>query len=163
MYVKFNLSVLSLFVGLTISQYSLANSSLCRTLQSNKTTVINQINSSMAGSTWKVTKRKKLRLVRAETLTRTRSRGRYCRIRVKVRVKLLRKIRRDATGIATVRGDVILATRAGQLRACVHDSKVVKLDLGRTLRVGEAMYRWIAKKTLPRQMCFAIDISRLRK
>jgi hypothetical protein len=102
------------------------------------------INSQAAGYRQELSDRKTLvvRSVRAVS-------GTNCKIGAEVNVTLERRIRRDASGVISVRGDLNLNN--GKL--CISNAQVIGVSLSNTLGVGEAIYRRVANRVLPTNLC----------
>lgn len=82
-----------------------------------------------------------------------------CNMTIMLDVELKRKIRRDAQGKVYVEAVMqnVEFDRGSRLRSgtgCIKEAKVDKVRLSNTLRVGEAIYSWIANKSVESQQCF---------
>lgn len=103
------------------------------------------VNGQVQGFSYKISDRKRLVVNGVESLS-----GTNCSIRAKLDVTLKRKIRRDAHGSVTVKGT--LAVRNGKI--CVANTSVADVDLSNTLNLGEAVYKLVANKAIPNNLCF---------
>lgn len=143
------LSILISTIPLTLNAQGRLN---CRVVESvgnaNSIKILNQINSEIEGTVYKISPRKKLIL---KKVRKVHFDG--CKIIVDVEAKLKRKIRRDAKG--TIRISAIIDS-FNRDRVCVKKAKVDKIKLSNTLRIGEKFYKWVANKVLPNNHCFNI-------
>jgi len=134
--------------GVVFSQ----NSTKCRLVESlgnnQRIKILNQINASVVGAEYKISKRKKLIIKKVKSIH-----FKGCKAIVVADVKLKRKIRRDANGVIRITAVVDACTRR---EVCLKNSKIDKVRLSNTLRIGEAMYKWIANKVLPNNVCYAL-------
>lgn len=140
---------------------SQASAALCRVINDNSREIINVLNRNVEGEVMKLTKRKKLLIKKVNRIVNAKSKGRFCQINVDADVVLKRKVRKNAKGTVRVRGDIEISTRGGRLQACVNNSKVTKLKLSHTRKLGEKIYKKVGNKMMPKQMCFPIDLSSL--
>ncbi len=95
----------------------------------------------------RISRGKKLQLEQLESLKFS-----GCRATTVVRVTLKRKIRRDARGTVQVAANV----DANVNEICLNKPRVEDVRLSHTLRIGEAVYRFVANKMLPRPTCFQV-------
>jgi hypothetical protein len=109
--------------------------------------LLTEINRRVAGETHRINRRKSLRINRIQDISFS-----GCRVTVRANVTLKRKIRRDAHGTVTMRGNVTSFNPAAQ-RVCYSNVQVTNVNLSRTLRIGERFYRWVANKVLPNGGC----------
>jgi hypothetical protein len=110
--------------------------------------ILNQVNNRVAGTSKRINRRKTLRINRVESLSFS-----GCTVYTKANVTLKRKIRRDAHG--HVRMKATVSSFNGN-RVCLRSPRVTSVSLSRTLKIGEAVYRWVANKILPQSICFNI-------
>lgn len=103
------------------------------------------INTQVKGFSYKISDRKRLVVNGVESVS-----GSNCNIRAKLDVTLKRKIRRDAHGDVTVKGT--LALRNGKI--CIVNTSVADVDLSNTLNLGESVYKLVANKAMPKNLCF---------
>lgn len=103
------------------------------------------INNEVKGFSYKISDRKRLVVNGVESIS-----GSNCNIRAKLDVTLKRKIRRDAHGDVTVKGT--LALRNGKI--CIVNTSVADVDLSNTLNLGESVYKLVANKAMPKNLCF---------
>ena len=109
------------------------------------------INSNVAGTSYEINRRKDLEIHQVEGISFD-----GCRVTTQVRVTLERKIRRDAHGVVTLRGDVASFSPATR-QVCYRNAKVINVNLSRTLRIGEGFYKWVANKVLPDGGCLGLS------
>jgi hypothetical protein len=112
--------------------------------------ILSEINKGVAGKSYKINRRKTLIIHRVETVSFD-----GCRIQAKTKVTLKRKVRRDAHGNVKIRADITSFNLASK-RLCYGNAKVTDVNLSRTLRIGEAVYKWVANKVLPNGKCINI-------
>lgn len=110
--------------------------------------IVDQMNHSIAGSQYRISKRKTLVLKSVNSVSFS-----GCTVTAKVKAKLKRKIRRDAVGTITLKAKVASFNRD---QVCLKNAKVTKINLSHTLGLGEAVYQWAANKTIPNYSCYAI-------
>lgn len=103
------------------------------------------LNTKVAGVSYKISDRKKLIIRKVESIS-----GTGCNFRAKVSVKLERKLRRDAVGTVTLGGTL----KTSGSKVCIANAYVHDVDLSNTLGIGESVYKWVANKVLPANMCF---------
>ena len=103
------------------------------------------LNSQVAGSSHRINKRKTLVVNKVDSVT-----GTSCNIRSQVGVTLKRKIRRDASGHVILKGTL----RLDGGKICIANTSVADVDVSNTLNIGEAVYKWVANKVLPNELCF---------
>lgn len=113
--------------------------------------ILEQVNNQVAGAVYDVgrTNLKKLEIKRARSISFD-----GCRVTAVLEVKLKRKVRRDAKGTIKVSGTVYYAQFYGDKHIKVKNASVDKVSLGRTLRIGEKFYKWVADKTFPNKQRF---------
>ncbi|AFY56854.1 hypothetical protein Riv7116_4433 [Rivularia sp. PCC 7116] len=109
--------------------------------------ILSEMNKGVAGKSYKINRRKRLIIRRVETVSFD-----GCRIKAKTKVTLKRKIRRDAHGNVKIRADITSFNLASK-RLCYRNAKVTDVNLSRTLRIGERVYKWVANKALPNGKC----------
>ncbi|MDJ0733936.1 MAG: hypothetical protein QNJ47_07605 [Nostocaceae cyanobacterium] len=112
-----------------------------------KSQILTEINNEIAGESYKINRRKTLKIHGVEDISFN-----GCRIKAKTKVTLKRKIRRDAHGNIKIRADITSFDLAGK-RLCYKNAKVTDVSLSRTLGIGERVYRWAANKALPNGKC----------
>lgn len=111
-------------------------------------TIVNEINSSVAGTSHRISRRKSL------LIHRTRSLGiEGCQVNASFDVTLRRKIRRNAHGQFRIAANVVSVARD---RICLSNVRVTNINLSRTLRIGEAVYRGVANRAIPNNQCFSL-------
>ena len=113
--------------------------------------ILRQINDSISGQEYRISKRKTLIIKNARSISFS-----GCEATLEVEVKLKRKIRRDANGIITVKGTVSEANFTGR-RVCISNARIDKLKLSKTLRIGEALYKRVANRVFPSDRCFDLQ------
>ena len=153
-------SYLSAFVGaatlavVSVSGAQAQSATNCNTIEaignSNATSIMSAINARSAGQTHRINRRKQLRLNSISSLSFN-----DCNVTINADVTLIRKIRRNA------RGNMRMTARVNSFdptrnQICLSGSRVDSLRLSRTLRLGEAVYRWIANRALPGTQCFSL-------
>lgn len=118
-----------------------------------KASVLEQVNNEVAGAVYDVgaTNLKKLKIKRAKNIFFD-----GCKVTVELEVELERKVRRDAEGTIFVSGTVYEAKLYGDKHIKIKNASVDKVRLGRTLRIGEAFYKWVADRTFPSKQTFRI-------
>lgn len=128
---------------------SLASSSAmaleCGGLTVSDTLAKSIINGEVKGFKYKINRRKTLVVHGVQSVS-----GSNCNIRAKLDVTLQRKIRSNADGNVTVKGT--LALRNGKI--CIVNTSVADVDLSNTLNLGEAVYKLVANKAMPKNLCF---------
>ena len=112
-----------------------------------KPQILAQINQGMQGESYKINKRKTLKIHKLQSISFD-----GCRIKGNLKVTLKRKVRRDAHGNVKIRADITSFNLANK-RFCFKNAKVTNVNLSRTLRIGERVYRWAANKALPNNKC----------
>lgn len=103
------------------------------------------INAEVQGFSYKISDRKRLVVNGVDAVS-----GSNCNLRATLDVTLKRKIRRDAHGTVVVKGT--LAVRDNKI--CVVNPSVADVDLSNTLNIGEGVYKLVANKALPKNLCF---------
>ena len=126
------------------------NSAKCRLVETignaQKMEILNQINAVVIDTKYEISPRKTLLIKNVKSIN-----FKGCKAIVDVEVKLKRKIRRDAKG--TIRITAVVDRYTGN-QVCLIKSKVDKVRLSNTLRIGEGFYKWIANKVLPNNVCY---------
>lgn len=114
--------------------------------------VLSDINRVYAGATYKINRRKAFVI---EEVQAVRFDG--CNMTIPMKVVLKRKIRRDASGTATVKAvmkNLRYNPGTGDGRSCVKNARIDDIDVSNTLRVGEAIYRRVANRFVEQDVCF---------
>lgn len=106
---------------------------------------LNLINSQVAGYSYKISDRKTLVINSVQSVS-----GTECHINAVANVTLKRKLRRDAHGTVSMKGDVYLGNG---LKLCIANPRVTDVSLSNTLEIGESIYQWVANKVLPNDLC----------
>ena len=151
------LSVTSVVVLMGAATFaSKATAGTCELIQPKQRILLSLLNARVAGTSKRINRRKTLIIKKVVSIRSYQNRGRHCRISARVNVKLRRRIRRNASGYINIRGDISVALQGRRLRVCIKNSKITKIRLSRTLRIGERFYRWVANKVLPRNHCFRV-------
>jgi len=107
--------------------------------------VLDKINSLAAGYTYNISPRKKLIVRSASDVSFS-----GCSATLKLNVKLTRKLRRDAIGNIVVKADVKSYTGD---EVCFSNVKVKKINLSNTTGLGESIYKAVANKAIPNNLC----------
>lgn len=110
--------------------------------------IVEQLNDEVEGETRRISRRKTLRINRIQSIT-----FEGCEAEVKANVTLKRKIRRDGHGPAILKATITSVDLTKDI-ICMDRGRVTSVQLSRTTRLGEAVYRWIANKVLPSERCF---------
>lgn len=110
--------------------------------------LVNQANSRIAGTSYRINRRKTLKIHELRHLD-----FRGCRVNMTTNVTLKRKIRRDAHGTVKLSADISSVDLAGK-KVCYTNARVTDVDLSRTLGIGESVYQWVANRALPNGGCF---------
>lgn len=113
-----------------------------------KERILRQVNDNVSGDEYRISRRKKLIINKVHSIN-----FKGCKVTVIANVTLKRKIRRDAKGNVTITGTVSEFNRD---RVCFNNSKLDRIRLSNTLRIGEGFYKWIANKVLPNNVCYPI-------
>ena len=103
------------------------------------------VNQQAAGARHEISNRKTLVINSIDSLS-----GSLCSFRARADVTLKRKIRQDANGHVTLKG----ALQISNGRICIANASVADVSLSNTLNIGEAVYKWVANKALPTNLCF---------
>ncbi|NER18698.1 hypothetical protein [Spongiivirga citrea] len=131
---------------------AILNAQDCRVVEAigngTKELILRQLNDKTRGEVYKISRRKKLIINKVETIG-----FKGCRVTVVAHVTLKRKIRRDAKGRVTISGTV---SEFNRNRICFNNTKVDKIRLSNTFRIGEGFYKWIANKVLPNNRCYSV-------
>jgi hypothetical protein len=102
------------------------------------------VNEGAAGYRYEISNLKTLVINRVESIS-----GSQCHLNARANVTLKRKIRRDASGTVSMKGD--LYVNAGKI--CIANPTVTDVSLSHTLEIGESVYQWVANKSLPTNLC----------
>lgn len=119
-----------------------------------KESIIEQLNSSVAGLIYEdvgVANRKKLEIKEVKNIAFN-----GCNVTLELRVKLHRKLRRNAHGTIRVKANVTKAVLYGRKYIVITNASVDKVNLSRTLRIGERFYAWVATRTFPKKQVYYI-------
>lgn len=111
---------------------------------------LHDMESDIAGRSYRINRRKTLVIHGVDTVTFA-----GCRVDATLDVTLRRRIRRDAHGTMKVHATVTsvdLQHRDG-VEICIADPRLDRVRLSNTLRLGEAVYRWVANIALPDRYC----------
>ena len=108
--------------------------------------IVRGLDAQIAGHEQRISRRKTL------VVHGTRSLGlRGCYLDARFDVTLKRKIRRNAHGHVRIEAKVV---EAGRDHLCLSEVRVTEVNLSRTLRIGEAVYRGVANRAIPNRQCF---------
>ena len=110
--------------------------------------ILSRINEEVSGESHRINRRKTLVINQVKDIS-----FRGCTIILKLDVVLKRKIRRDASGIVELHGE-ISSFDLQKRKLCYKNAKVANVNLSHTLGIGEGFYRWIANLVLPDNGCF---------
>jgi hypothetical protein len=106
-----------------------------------------QLDSRVAGSEYKISKRKSLVIHGVEYVGPGDG---PCQVVVVANVTLKRKLRADAHGTVTGKAHVTVdAVGVTTYDLFFDDIRVADVSLSNTLEIGEAIYRWVANKAIP--------------
>ena len=145
-----NVNKVLLLILLIIGFQSVSNAQDCVTTEREGNRyaplIIAQINAYAAGESYTISRRKKLYINRINSIS-----FEGCRVTIVANVTLKRRIRRDATGNATITATVSSYSLSN---FCLQNPKLDKLKLSNTLRIGEGFYKWIANKVVPNNHCY---------
>ena len=149
---KITLSIFVIF-GSVFTDHSSAIAQVdCESVQSLgnsfQSQIIEQLNARVSGESYKISRRKKLRINYIEEVTFS-----GCQMTTRINVTLRRKIRRNAHGTVSIRAN-ISSLNLAERSFCYDNARVIDVNLSRTLNIGEAVYRWVANKALPNSNCF---------
>lgn len=111
--------------------------------------ILNEVNTRVSGESYRINRRKTLVLHRANAVSFD-----GCRMTVGLDVTLKRRVRRDAHGTVTLRGN-ISSFNLPRREVCYANLTVADVSLSRTLRIGEGAYRWAANRALPNSGCLS--------
>jgi len=141
--------------------FSFANDSLCQLISSNKSLILHHINKDIREQTYTINQQKRMVLHKVYAIPALESNGVSCQIKVKVSLTLKQKTKKNAKGTGTITGAVNILTLAGRRHVCVSSNKFTKISLNSAFEIGATTYRWIANKSLPKKMCFPINVAKL--
>lgn len=110
--------------------------------------ILTELNNHLAGERERISRRKELQINHIENVSFD-----GCRMTTTVNVTLERKIRRDAHGTVQVGAD-ITSFNLPNRQLCYGNARVTNVNLSRTLKIGEAVYQWVANAVLPNSGCF---------
>jgi hypothetical protein len=110
--------------------------------------ILTELNNNLAGQRERINRRKELQINHIENVSFN-----GCRMTTTVNVTLERKIRRDAHGTVQVGAD-ITSLNIPNRQLCYNNARVSNVNLSRTLRIGETVYKWVANAILPNSGCF---------
>lgn len=110
-------------------------------------TIQREMNNQVAGMSHRISRRKTLQI---HGMNGVSFNG--CTVNTSMRVTLKRKIRRNAHGNVSIRAKV---SSFSSDRVCLTDVKVTKVNVSRTLRIGEGFYKLAANKAIPNNQCFS--------
>ena len=137
-------------LSLSILSFTALGAVNCRSVQllgnAGSQYILNEVNKEFGNKTYKINRRKKLHIKEATSISFN-----GCSAKMKVNVAVKRKIRRDAHGYIILKATVDYFDGR---KICLTKSKVLKVKLSNTLRLGEATYKLVANKTLPNNTCF---------
>lgn len=146
------IALIGLFFTISTGTIFAQNSTKCKLVEgignASKERILNQINTSAAGSEYTISKRKKLIINKVKSIH-----FEGCKAIVIADVKLKRKIRRNANGTVRITAIVDKYTKK---QVCLKNPKLDKIRLSNTLRVGEGFYKWVANKVLPNNVCYSL-------
>ena len=109
--------------------------------------ILAEINRQVSGTSYRINRRKTLRINRVEDIGFS-----GCRLTARTNVTLKRRIRRDAHGTVTLQADIPSFSLPAR-QVCYANARVTDVNLSRTLRIGEGVYKWVANKVLPSGGC----------
>lgn len=111
--------------------------------------ILDGINERVSGASHRISRRKTLIINNAQSVSFS-----GCQLGLNLDVTLKRKIRRNAHGNIVLRGNISSFDLA-EREICYTGLSVTDVDLSRTLRPGEAAYRWVANAVLPNSGCLS--------
>ncbi|MEO0934386.1 MAG: hypothetical protein AAFY21_11730 [Cyanobacteria bacterium J06641_2] len=129
------------------TQYLIAANN-CNALESLQPLILRKVNNNVAGQSHRISRRKRLVINHLKDISFN-----GCSMNIEMDVTLKRKFRRDAHGTVKVRADI---TNFSYKQLCYQNAKVTDVNLSRTLRIGEAAYKWVANKVLPNGQCLSV-------
>lgn len=113
-----------------------------------------ELDEQVAGTSKRINRRKRLVINHIQDV-----RVDGCRITVVANVTLKRKIRRDARGTVTLKGNVTVDNLGGSVfDLSFSNVRVTDVSLSNTLRIGEAVYRWVANIVLPNSRSVRVEL-----
>ncbi len=110
-------------------------------------TIQREMNNQVAGMSHRISRRKTLNI---HGMNGVKFNG--CTVYTSMKVTLKRKIRRNAHGNVSIKAKV---SSFSANRVCLSDVKVTKVNLSRTLRIGEGFYKLAANKAIQNNQCFS--------
>ncbi len=108
--------------------------------------ILEQINSQVAGTRERISRRKTLILREAESVSFN-----GCAMTLDIRATLKRRVRRNAHGRIRMRASV---SRFTNREICLSNVRVADIRFSRTARIGERFYRRAANRAVPNNQCF---------
>lgn len=111
---------------------------------------LQDMQSDIAGRSYRINRRKTLVIHGVDAVAFA-----GCRVDATLDVTLRRRIRRDAHGTMKVHATVtsVDLQHPGGVEICIADPQLDRVRLSNTLRLGEAVYRWVANIALPDRYC----------
>lgn len=107
------------------------------------------LNNQVAGAEFRINRRKQVRINGIQSITVS-----GCEVSLRIDVTLRRRIRRNARGVIVVSTRI---TAFDGTSLCLADPELDRVNLSRTLRIGERFYQWIANIVIPETICVNVS------